>query len=54
MTRDDLPQFYRELYDERAAIIEYEAKLTYADANRAAMADILRVMDRDLRREATR
>lgn len=47
MTRDQLPAHYRELFDERAAIMEYDGKLTYADANQAAMADIERIMARE-------
>ena len=37
MTPDDLPAQWREQYEERAAIMEYEAKLSRMVAERFAM-----------------
>ena len=48
----DLPPFYREQWEERAAIMQEGCKLPTdragtAQANRRAFEDILRVMERD-------
>jgi hypothetical protein len=40
MTADD----WREAYEERAAIMEFDGKMTRAEAEKAAMADIQRQM----------
>ena len=42
----DLPPPWRELYEERAAIMELDANMTRADAERFALADILNLISR--------
>ena len=44
ITPDDLPGPWRERYEERAAIMEYDANMTRADAEAFALADIVRLM----------
>jgi hypothetical protein len=42
---DDLPQPWRELYEERAAIMEFDAYMVRADAEWFALRDILATMN---------
>ena len=53
MTVADLPPHWRMLYEERAAIIEYDGRQARAAAERAALADVLRQM-RDTEPQAWR
>ncbi len=41
---DTLPPHWRELYEERAAIMEFDANMTRADAEHFALAEILKRM----------
>lgn len=49
---EDLPPYYRELYEERGALIQEGCRLGTdregtAEANRRAFSDVLRVMSRE-------
>jgi len=41
---EDLPAYWRRLFEERAAIMEYDGHMTRADAEELARADIKRLM----------
>lgn len=41
---EDLPAYWRELYEERAAIVQHDACMTRADAEEFALRDILSLM----------
>jgi len=49
----DLPPLWRELWEERAAIMEYDGNMTREDAERAALEDIRAVARREQDRGAT-
>jgi hypothetical protein len=47
---DDLPEPWKDLYEERAAIMEYDANMPRVDAERLALADIARTTQAGIRR----
>lgn len=48
MTPDQLPERWREDYEERAAIMEYDGNMTRAVAETKAMADVVKRMTDEL------